>query len=336
MLKGHQRLLEAARRLPVGRPRAGLGAGLTQVRYGLLPHLTAHGMVGEPFDVLDQPIRIGTFDRADDAGVKLLAPLFEQRAVGHFMRERVLEGVLGIREEPRLVEELRRLQMRESTLEVTLGHLRDDVQQLDRHVLADDGRGLEQLLVVRGQPLDAGRETHLHGGRNVDGVDELGEAIRAGCSLERPRFHERLDHLLDEERIAAFDEQSRERRQRGIVAQKRAHEVTGTLGDERIEPQLAVVGLASPTMLILGPVVDQQKQPGRGQAVDQAVEHGLCLGVDPVQVFDEQQKRLNAAFIEKEALHRVLDPLAALRRIEIVPGLVIDGEVQQREKRREE
>src|SRR5215470_5485653 len=126
MPEGRQRLLEAAHRLPVRRTRTGLEAGLTQVGDGPFPHLTAHGMMREAFDVLGEPIRMGTFDRADDPGVKLLAPLFEQGAVGHFMRERVLEGVLGIREEPRLVEELRCLQPRESTLEVILGHLRDD------------------------------------------------------------------------------------------------------------------------------------------------------------------------------------------------------------------
>jgi hypothetical protein len=38
-----------------------------------------------------------------------LAPILEQRAVGDFMGERMLEGVLGIRKEARLVQKLGRL-----------------------------------------------------------------------------------------------------------------------------------------------------------------------------------------------------------------------------------
>ena len=69
-------------------------------------------MVGQPLDVLGQPVRIAAFDGADDAGVQGLAPVLEQGAVGDFMGERMLEGVLGIREEARLVQKLGRLQMR--------------------------------------------------------------------------------------------------------------------------------------------------------------------------------------------------------------------------------
>ena len=53
-------------------------------------------MVGQPLDVLRQPVRIRAFDGADDTRVQGLAPLLEQRAVGDFMGERMLEGVLRI------------------------------------------------------------------------------------------------------------------------------------------------------------------------------------------------------------------------------------------------
>ena len=70
-------------------------------------------MVSQPLHVLGQPVRIEAFDGTDDPGVQGLAPFLEQRAVGDFMGERVLEGVFGIGKEPRLVEKLGRLQMRE-------------------------------------------------------------------------------------------------------------------------------------------------------------------------------------------------------------------------------
>ena len=58
-------------------------------------------------------------------------------------------------------------------------------------------------------------------------------------------------------------------------------------------------------MLILGAVVDQQQHPGRRQALDQHIEHGLRLRVDPVQVFEHQQQRLHLAFAQQDALQRL-------------------------------
>jgi hypothetical protein len=48
-------------------------------------------------------------------------------------------------------------------------------------------------------------------------------------------------------------------------------------------------------MLVLGPVVDQQKEPGRGQTLDQAVEQGLRLGIDPVQVLNPHEAQTTAS-----------------------------------------
>ena len=52
-----QRLLEAGHGLAVGRARHGLGAGLAEVGDGLVPHLAAQGVVGQPLDLLGQPVR---------------------------------------------------------------------------------------------------------------------------------------------------------------------------------------------------------------------------------------------------------------------------------------
>jgi hypothetical protein len=49
-------------------------------------------------------------------------------------------------------------------------------------------------------------------------------------------------------------------------------------------------------MLVLRPVVHQQQEWGRGQALHQAVEQHLRLSVDPVQVLTHQQQGLHLAF----------------------------------------
>src|SRR5207253_4802305 len=44
-----------------------------------------------------------------------------------------------------------------------------------------------------------------------------------------------------------------------------------------VKPQLGVGGLVAPAVLVLGPVIDQEQEPGGGQALDQALEQGLRL-----------------------------------------------------------
>ena len=46
--------------------------------------------------------------------------------------------------------------------------------------------------------------------------------------------------------------------------------------------ELRVVGLAPPTVLVLGPIVDQEQQARGRQALNETIEHRLRLGVNPV------------------------------------------------------
>ena len=112
-------------------------------------------------------------------------------------------------------------------------------------------------------------------------------------------------------------------------------EVVGALGRQRVDPELPIVGLAAPAVLVLGTVVDQQQEPGSGQTLDQAVEQRLGLGVDPVQVLEQHQKRLHLALPEQQTLHAIQRPLPPLRGIEPLPRGILDWDVQQREQRRE-
>ena len=113
MLQRHQRLLEAPYRFPVGRARGGLGTGLTKVRKGFSPHLAPEGMVREAFNLFIQAVGIQPFDGLDNPGVEGAPTLLEQAAIGHLLRERVLERVFELRKQACLVEKLGGLQVGE-------------------------------------------------------------------------------------------------------------------------------------------------------------------------------------------------------------------------------
>ena len=101
-----QCLLEARHRLAVRGTRDCLGTGLPAIGDSFLPDLAANSVMCQPFEVLDQSIRIEPLDRSDDAPVKATPPLGEEARIRNLMRERVPERVLDVRKEPRLVEEL--------------------------------------------------------------------------------------------------------------------------------------------------------------------------------------------------------------------------------------
>src|SRR5207245_7231556 len=97
------------------RPRGRLEPGLPEIVHRLLPQLGPKSVMGEPLDLLAQALPVKRLDRGDDPRVQLAPPLLQESAVRHLVRERVLEGVLGIRIKPGLVEELGALQAIEPT-----------------------------------------------------------------------------------------------------------------------------------------------------------------------------------------------------------------------------
>src|SRR3990172_3382390 len=109
MWEDAQRLLEVRHRLPVGGSRERFGSGLTKVGRGLLPHLAAQGVMGQPFDLFGQSVRVEPFDSLHNPGVEGASPLLKQASVGHLVGEGVLEGVLELGEEARLLEGTRGL-----------------------------------------------------------------------------------------------------------------------------------------------------------------------------------------------------------------------------------
>src|SRR6185503_12255460 len=109
--------------------------------------------------------------------------------------------------------------------------------------------------------------------------------------------------LLQQERVAlgAEDERRFQRLDRRIMAQQSGQKLVGAGLTERIDPKLRVVGLVAPGVGVLRPVVDQEQQARGRERLDQAVEERLSLGVDPVEILEDQQKRLLLALTEEQA-----------------------------------
>jgi hypothetical protein len=93
--------------------------------------------------------------------------------------------------------------------------------------------------------------------------------------------------------LGPLDQHPRERRERAVLAQEGPEQRLGALGGQRVDPELEVVGLAAPGVLVLGPVVDEEQEAGRREALDQAIEERLGLGVDPVEVLEDHEQRLD-------------------------------------------
>jgi len=45
-------------------------------------------------------------------------------------------------------------------------------------------------------------------------------------------------------------------------------------------------------------IADQQQEGRRRKALDEAVQHRLRLGVDPVQIFEDEHERLDPALAQ--------------------------------------
>src|SRR5207245_5342208 len=117
----------------------------------------------------------------------------------------------------------------------------------------------------------------------------LGETVSTHRPDQRLGLHQSPHALLEKERVpfGALDQRLLERLQVGGVAKKRVEKFIGVLGHERIEAELSVIAFASPPVLVLGTVVDEQQDSCGGDAVYQIVEERLCLRVDPLVILED-------------------------------------------------
>ncbi len=125
-----------------------------------------------------------------------------------------------------------------------------------RHLPADDGGGLEQALRLNWQPVHARGQDRLHRGRHLQAEERLCQAIGPSLTDQPLRFHQRLDALLQKQGIplGALDQALSERLEAGVLSQEGRQEFVGMRRGQRVEPELGVVGLAPPAVLVLGTI----------------------------------------------------------------------------------
>jgi hypothetical protein len=245
--------------------------------------------VGQELHLLAQPISMQLFYGGHDPGVKRAASVLEEGAVRHVVGERVLERVLDVRENASLVEELGHLEVGEHAAQHVLLLLGDRLQEGERHILADYRRGLEHALVSGREPIDARGEDRLCGGRDVERPHRPCGAIGSALAHERARFDEGPHALLEEERIAlrSLDQKPLDWIELGIATEQGAEELVRAFAGQRVDSHLGVVGLLTPGVPVLGPIVHEDEGAHGRQALDQRVEEDLRLAVDPVEVLED-------------------------------------------------
>jgi hypothetical protein len=87
---------------------------------------------------------------------------------------------------------------------------------------------------------------------------------------------------------------------------------------------------------VLGTVADDEQDARGREALDQAVEQRLALGINPLEIPEEQEEWLDLTLPEEEPLDSVQGPLPALRRVEGTPRGIVDRAIQQRQERRQQ
>src|SRR4029077_8184648 len=102
------------------------------------PHPAPGRVRGEPLDLLAEAITVEALDGLHDPDVEVAAPAEEEAPVGHLVGERMLEGVLEIGEDARLVEELGRLKLTQPATDRLFLLVRYRQKEGQREVLPDD------------------------------------------------------------------------------------------------------------------------------------------------------------------------------------------------------
>src|SRR5690348_14533590 len=96
------------------------------------------------------------------------------------------------------------------------------------------------------QSINACRENSLHRGWNLDSTGRLDEAIISVLADQDLRLEQGADGFLDEERVTTLDKQLLKRGKALVFPEQHLQQVSRALWRQRVQPLLAVVGLARP------------------------------------------------------------------------------------------
>ena len=237
-------------RLAVGRARGRLGARLPEVADRLVPRARPRARGGRAARRARPGGRDRALDRLDDPGVQRAPPLLEQAAVGHLVGQRVLEGVLEVGEQARLVEELGGLQVGEAAAQLVLGQRRRSAWS------SANGTSLPMTAAAWSRRLSSGGSRSMRAARIACTV--------AGTWMRRRRRGQAVGPALARPAPASRPASARSPRGRtgcprsarsaarlsgasvGSSPEQRVEQRLGALGRQRVEPELGVVGLAAP------------------------------------------------------------------------------------------
>ena len=113
------------------------------------------------------------------------------------MRQRMLECVLRLGNQARLVQELGRLKAREALEQQISIDSCYSQQPFQRDVSANNRSGLQQTLLCRGKAIDPGSQNRLHRRRDLERLDRSVRSVGAQVADERTGVHERTNRLFE-------------------------------------------------------------------------------------------------------------------------------------------
>ena len=317
---------EVVHRLGVRRPVQRQVAGLLVGGRGAFRVAAAHGVVGQvPQPGFVDRVR-GLGDCGRGARVQFPAVGRHERAVRHLLGQEMLEGVGHVGERGLFVDELRGLQPGQGRREVGLGFPGDATEQPEWKFAPDDGRGLKQVFLLAAEQVDTAGQHALHRVGNAQVVQGRGERHAAQPVRQDALVEQGADHLFDEERraLGLVQDEALERVEgdgrADRIPEQRVDQFPRVVHAQGVQPELAVVGLAAPVVAVARPVVGQQHDRGGRHAVGQRVEERLRLGVQPLQILEDQQQRAIAALAQQEPFDRVERALPADVGVHLLQG----------------
>src|SRR5262245_58947151 len=121
--------------------------------------------------------------------------------VCHLMSQGVLERVLDLGEQTRLVDKLCGLQVCHTAAQIVLAHPCDLLKEGEWHVLADHGSRLQEALLFRRQPANASGENRLSRGRYWPALQRLRRTIGASLAGKDVVLSQHLDTFFEEQGV---------------------------------------------------------------------------------------------------------------------------------------
>src|SRR6516162_1673476 len=277
--------------------------------------------MGEPLDLLAEPVGVQLFYGIYDARVDVATALVEHPAVGDVVSEGVHEGVLQVRKELCRVEKFSSLQVVEESAEPILRQSTNCVQESERGVMSDDRRLMKQALLGGGQRVDTRGEHRLHCGWDLGAGERSRKAVAAARALEHSGIDQHSHDLFNKERIptGALHQEALQGRQTRVGAHQGLKEFCKALTGKRVQMQQAVIRPVPPFVHILRWVTDHEEQASILRVADQLVQQTETKGIVPVKVLEDRDDRLHAGLAQQQAgdcLIRVLPMLGPVERLE--------------------